>query len=315
MDTTDFDKLKKKIFEDRGFDFNQYGQEYVKRRLNVRIMALGIARDDWQGYLKVIEKEQEAEYLKLFDAFSVNVTEFFRDATAWKALREKYLPMMIAEKLKVKPSHLRIWSAACSSGEEPYSVAMLMKEILPRGLTLSITATDIDDDALNKARQGIYKKEALKNAEAGFGPLIQKYFRELPAPQQPLDSQKYQLSDEIRNMVVFQKHNFLSEQPLAQIDIIFCRNVMIYLSPKVKEKLFETFYKALLPHGMFVVGKSEIIFLGKGKDYFYALDSKEHIYRKERRSSEEPLPDNELERRKHWWPARAIEGDPKNNTK
>ena len=302
MDDFAYDKLKKKVFSDRGFDFDKYGQDYVKRRLNARMMALNIKRDDWPAYLRVIEQDV-SEYAPLFDAFSVNVTEFFRDITVWQSLRSTFFPQIIAEKRQQRPASLRIWSAACSSGEEPYTIAIILKEMLLPDFTLSIIATDIDDDVLQKAARGVYYREALKNIEKHYPELFKKYFTLVSEPVNPAGAitnhtEKFQIAEEIRRMVVFKKHNFLIERPPLQMDIVFCRNVMIYLAAPVKDTIMDMFSNALVAHGMFVVGKSEIIFLGRGKDYFYPVDAREHIYRKDRRVMGQNGYQPALERRK-----------------
>ncbi|OGS17142.1 MAG: hypothetical protein A2219_03355 [Elusimicrobia bacterium RIFOXYA2_FULL_50_26] len=302
MDDFTYDKLKKKIFLDRGFDLDKYGQDYVKRRLNARMMVLNIKRDDWASYLKVIE-HNIVEYVPLFDAFSVNVTEFFRDITVWQSLRDTFFPQVIAERRQYRPASLRIWSAACSSGEEPYTIAIILKEILPADVTLSIIATDIDDDALQKAAHGVYYRESLKNLEKNYPGWFKKYFTMVSQPVDPAGAitnhtEKFQIADEIKRMVAFKRHNFLIDRAPSQMDIIFCRNVMIYLAAPVKDTIMDMFSNALAPHGMFVVGKSEIIFLGRGKDYFYPVDAREHIYRKDRRLVGQSVYPPVVERRK-----------------
>lgn len=282
---TDFNKLKKRILTDKSFDLNEYSQNYVKRRLNARIISLELAKDSWGSYTKILEKDPK-EYIRLFDTFSINVTEFFRDVSLWETLQRNVFPRIISEKTKIgtQPS-IRVWSAACSSGEEPYSIAIIFKELLPRNISLTITATDIDEDALSKAREGIYQKDSLKNVGQICPGWLEKYFTQVVDPQamsslQMTERRKYRISDEIKSMVVFKKHNFLSDVHFGKMDIIFCRNASIYLSGDVKNRLLEKFCDNLVNEGLLVVGKSEIIFQNKGSYSFATLDLKEHIYRK-----------------------------------
>jgi len=299
MENLNFERIKRRVFTDKGFDLNQYSQEYVKRRINARIMALGMEKDSWSSYVKLLESNPD-EYTYLFDAFSINVTEFFRDITPWKVMSEKFFPELINEKKRYKPQSLRIWSAACSSGEEPYSIAIILKEILPPNFILSIIATDIDPDALERARKGFYGAASVKNVEKMNPEWFRKYFTD--APPERSGEPRYRISESIRKMVFFKKHNFLADTPLIQIDVIFCRNATIYLTPEVKGRLMDVFFKSLVNNGILVIGKSEIIFMEKSKPYFYPIDAMEHIYRKERRTS----PDSGKscgndEKRKNWW--------------
>lgn len=272
-----FEALKKKIKTDRRFDLDQYGQDFVKRRINARLMSLKITQNDWGAYFKVLESDPE-EYVKLFDCFSVNVTEFFRDISAWKALREKYLPAFLEGKRKKNSKTLKIWSAACSSGEEPYSIAMMLKGFVPGDIQISITASDIDSDALSKAKKGVYAADQLKNVEGFHSGFMEKYFKLLPkessGPSNAFEKDRYQISDQIKNMVLFIKHDFLADTPLQDMDIIFCRNVMIYIAQKSKQALISVFNKALAPDGLLVIGKTEVLFTNE----FTSLDLKEHIY-------------------------------------
>ncbi len=298
-----FEELKKEVLARRGFDLNQYSQEYVKRRMNARIMVLGLSRDSWSEYRELLHGD-EKEYAALFDTFSINVTEFYRDTSVWRMLQNDILPKLINEKKNAKPSVLRIWSAGCSTGEEPYSLAILLKELMPPGNTIQLAfiATDIDIDAVRRAREGIFKREALKGVATMNPEWIKKYFTPLGTLSAEGEALEYQVIPELRRMVIFKEHNFLSDAPFIHIDAIFCRNAMIYLTPQVKEELIGTFFASLIPNGLLVIGKSEIIFLGKGRYFFYPVNTIEHIYRKERRKVEPkdfnyPGP----ERRGKWW--------------
>lgn len=297
-----FEALKEKILRDTGFNLSQYSQDYVKRRLGSRMMALGLKLDDWDGYAGLIARTKD-EYPKLFDFFSVNVTEFFRDPGLWKKLSEQFLPALLLEKRLLNGASLRIWSAGCSTGEEPYSLCIILKEMLPKNIFLSYMATDIDEDAIKKAQDGLYSKESVKNVKQMNPNWPDKYFtREIVKGK---NIEKYRISPEIQKMVLFKKHNFLTDQAPRQLDMVLCRNAMIYISGEGKDKLLETFYNSLMHHGFLIVGKSELIFLGQAKHYFYPVDSAEHIYRKERRrlGSDKYVPDDS-DRRKKWWPGK-----------
>ncbi|MFH1415185.1 MAG: CheR family methyltransferase [Elusimicrobiota bacterium] len=265
-----FDKLKRKVYEDRGFDFSQYNERHVKRRINTRLMALRITEGDYRAYLKLIEKDGE-EYNRLFDAFSVNVTEFFRDNNVWETLEKDIIPGMIEKKRETGSKCFRVWSAGCSTGEEPYSMAILLSEILKKtktDLSVTIISTDIDKDAIEKAREGVYIKQMLKNVSPGR---LEKNFGKE-------DPDKYRISAAIKEMVIFKDHNFIRDRHLSNMDMVLCRNVVIYFTHESKDIVFENFYNALFDKGYLILGKSEILIAGKGKMLFTPVNTKEHIF-------------------------------------
>jgi chemotaxis protein methyltransferase CheR len=276
-----FDELKKKVLSDTGFDLNNYTQEYVKRRIGAWASNLNLKDNDWAAYATVLEKNSAA-YVKLFDFFSVNVTEFCRDISLWKTLVTTTFPLVFEEKKISKVNSLRIWSAGCSTGEEPYSIAIAVKEMLPKGFSFFLLATDIDDDAIAKAQAGLYGSETLRNIEHIEPSWLPKYFT---LEKDHAGRQRIRITDEIKRMVSFKKHDFMREPAPAYVDMVFCRNAIIYISKEAKETLLETFYNSLTNHGFLVVGKSEVIFPGKDRHCFYPQDTAEHIYRKERRFS------------------------------
>lgn len=346
--TEQIEALARKIFNERGFDLSVYTTNYVQRRVNACLMRANCA---FQDYLRLLDSDPE-EYSRFFDTLTINVTEFFRDPPVWKVLEETFLPQIINEKLgnlEIKrlgepdrpivrsPDRtvsLRIWSAGCASGEEPYSIAIMLKEAIEKlklgdseikrlvspdnsisqspNFLITIFATDIDDASLEKARRGIYSKEALKNVSPQ---LLQKYFtleqrlgdsdiRRLGNTQLPhhliAQSPNYKISAEIKNMVLFKKHHFFNDRPFTYLDIVFCRNATIYLKPEMKDHLLNVFYKSLNFHGLLVTGKAETIFQ-KAKYNFYPVDAKEHIFRKERRVPAEKLSVSIEKRKNFWW--------------
>jgi len=282
----DFDKLKQKILNARGLDLSQYSKPYVERRINARFIALGI--NSIQEYLEVLNTKEE-EYQDFLNAFSINTTEFFRDITVWNVIENKYFPETINRKAKSKSPVLSIWSCACSTGEEPYTIAILLNECLLRTglkdkLQLKIIATDIDKDALKAAQKGEYPQQNMKNIPEQYK---SKYFKKIENETKssnfmPDFNNLYKISGEIAKMVDFRYHNFIKDTPpFFSADIIFCRNVIIYLKPEMKSCLIETFYRSLAPNGMLVLGKTELLLTNRDTGYFKFLDIKEHIFEKE----------------------------------
>lgn len=296
--------LGKKILKERGFDLSVYSPSYVQRRVDARLMRMNCSLEE---YVRILDSDPN-EYGEFFDVFTINVTEFFRDPSMWKVFGETVLPQVMADKIAQssitnpfsaaigkmdrqaakppnRPLPLQIWSSGCASGEEPYSIAIMLKEAIERigagnrDMPASIYATDIDQDSLEKARQGIYGKNSLKNVSPE---LMKKYFTVSP-PSHPsrggANDEWFKISDEIRKMVTFKKHHFLNDQAFKNMDVVFCRNAAIYLTPDTKDRLLEIFYNSLTGHGIFISGKAETI-LSKGRYFFSPVNINEHIYKK-----------------------------------
>ncbi len=197
----------------------------------------------------------------------IGVTEFFRGIEAYEALKEQ-----IKQKLMQKPEHseFRIWSVACSSGEEAYSLAILVNEIcleLNKKFTIKIFASDIDDIALEKARIGEYKTSALELVKKE---LIEKYFSKI--------EYGYKVVKTLREQIVFAHHNFLNNPPFINIDLISCRNVLIYLKSNTQSDVFSLFHYSLSENGLLFLGSSESTL--KSLELFSTLDNKYRIYEK-----------------------------------
>lgn len=257
--------LADKILKDSGFDIKQYKERPLKRRLAVRMRAC--QANSYEAYRQKL-KDDPAEYLKLLDTLTINVTKFYRNIDTYNAVTDKVFPVMVREK---KSPTLKIWSAGCSSGEEPYSLAILWKEFSEENdisVPCTIYATDIDIQILMKAKQGIYGKSSMDEIPKT---LINKYF--------VWTNDKYHISAQIKNMVHFEKLDLFSKYPFSNIDMIFCRNVLIYFSRETQENIFVKFASVLRPAGFLVLGKVENMF-GRFKDVFISFDNKERIYRR-----------------------------------
>jgi len=190
---------------------------------------------------------------RVVDAITTNETLFFRDQHSFEALRHKALPELIDAKQKTPfPKRLRIWSAACSTGQEPYSLAILLKELIPdiHSWDVQIYATDISDRAITQASRAIYSEHEV---ERGLTPIqVQKYFHR--------HENQWQINDDIRSLVSFEQKNLL--EPLRmhrRFDIVFCRNVAIYFSPEVRAKLFHDLSDTMITEGYMFVGAQEML--------------------------------------------------------
>lgn len=290
QNTLGYTRLQKKILKERGFALDQYNPDYIQRRVMVRMRARNATT--YADYIRLLDSDPQ-EYNRLFDALTINVSQFFRDPSVFEAVRQQVLPTLLKEKKQNQDATLRIWSAGCASGEEPYTMAILLKEMLGneiKNYLISIYATDIDRECLLKSQAGIYAKESLTDLKKEY---LDRYFI-------PTTGEKYKISDEIKNMAIFKYHQLLRDTPFPALDIIFCRNVLIYFTQEMKDQILEIFYRSLSAHGFLIIGKSELLFFSKARYYFYPFSPVEHIFRKERRQRI-PAQYGGQEKRKKWW--------------
>lgn len=242
-----------------GIDFSYYKETTLVRRLERRVsINRNETLEDYLVYLRESDKEKEILLRELL----IGVTRFFRDGEAFDALRKKVMPALGGRK------SLRIWSAGCSTGEEVYSLAMLINEYLElsgQGCEVKIFATDIDRLSIESAGKGYYPDSVVADVEPA---LLAKYFMRREGG--------YQVAEPIRKMIVFATHNLLKDSPFSRIDLIVCRNLFIYLKPEVQSKLLSTFYYSLSPDGYLFMGASETI--GELSSAFDCVDAKWKLY-------------------------------------
>ena len=249
-----------------GNDFSKYKISTIQRRIERRMAVNRInTMYDYVKYLKTETKEVHA----LFQDFLIGVTSFFRDETTFEALKTE----IIGELLKGKPpgAHIRVWVAGCSTGEEAYSIAIMLveaMEILGRSYRVQIFATDIDSRAIEIARAGVYSASSMAEVSAERR---KKYF------VAERDG-NYRINGEIREMLIFSEHNLIKAPPFSKLELLCCRNLMIYLTGELQSKLVELFHFALKPGGLLFLGTSESI--GDFQNYFDNINSSAKIYQK-----------------------------------
>lgn len=230
-----------------------YKEDYIKRRLASRMNARHIKTyKEYQDFL--LQNKDEHELLK--NALTINVTKFFRDLPVFETVRAEIFQPILRQKKR-----LRLWSAGCSSGEEPYSYAIILHDMttIMKDVDWSIIATDIDEVILKRAKEGIYEKSALEFVTESQ---LRRHFK-------LLDDGRYEVKPHIKEKVKFQHHDLMSGVPIARyLDIISCRNVTIYFSDKQKNDLAKMFYQGLSPGGYYVMGMSE--FLGRELEGYFA---------------------------------------------
>ncbi|MDK2790559.1 MAG: chemotaxis protein methyltransferase CheR [Methanothermococcus sp.] len=267
MDEKYFERIKRDIKTKLNIQIDQYKDAYIKRRISVRMRACKCKT--YKEYYEYLIKNNPDEYKKLESTLTVNVTEFWRDRTVYEEIK-KILEKMISDRTT---RSIRIWSAGCSSGEEPYGIAIIINELLEKYnrkfMRVSITATDIDREVIEKARKGIYIDKQLKNIDPL---LIPKYFNKL-------DDNQYQIRSIVKKYVKFKQHDMIKEPPISNMDMILCRNVIIYFDKDIQEKLFLKFYESLVDGGYLILGKTEMLH-GKARDLFKPVNHRERIYQK-----------------------------------
>lgn len=264
----DFSALREKITRDTGWDLCRFKENYLRRRVMARIRSLGLA--GWAQYGRHLDAEP-AEYEKLKDRITVNVTEFFRDADVYDYLGSEILPMLRKGRDGEGCRELRVWSAGCSSGEEPYSLAILYAELcgsLPGEPPLRLMASDLDAAILARARRGCYPPSAV----ARMSPALRdRYFTG--------SSGELQVRQDLLAAPVFRQHNLFADAPPAPLDMVLCRNVMIYFSRELQQRLLQAFHKALRPGGIFVTGKTETV-LGPARQLFNCISPRTRVFQK-----------------------------------
>ena len=236
--------LLDKLSATHNFDFREYKEPSLARRIRSRMSQ--VRMDSFDAYSHYLDQHAE-EYVTLFNTILINVTGFFRDPEAWKILAADLIPRIV--QAAGDSRSIRIWSAGCSSGEEPYSIAMLLAEYLgdrAADYVVKVYATDVDEDALAAARHAVYRLEHLKGVPDA---LVDKYF----AP----DGQLYRVRRDLRRWCIFGSHNLTQAPPLSHIDLLVCRNVLIYFTSELQERILSRFHYAVREDGFLFLGRSE----------------------------------------------------------
>lgn len=258
-----FREIRDILLNAKGFDLDSYKDRCIKRRIAARIRQLGFLHVS--GYVARLAL-QPAEQLALLEALTIHVSQFFRNPTTFAVLEEKILPELL--RTRPKERELRIWSAGCASGEEPYSLALLCDELCTRPEKVAIYATDISADILKKARQALYEPHRVAEVP---DVVLKRYFTP--------EAGYYRLNEELRNRVRFFRNDILNDRPFHRVDLILCRNMLIYFSPPQQEHILKTFAAALVDGGYLVLGRSETI-LSETRELFTCVHAAERIYRK-----------------------------------
>lgn len=235
-----YEDFMKDIFQLTKIDLNFYKQVQMKRRIDSLITKQG--HKDYETFMGILKSDRKV-LSEFVEYMTINVSEFYRNPDQWKILTTKVIPMLMDK----FGSGLKIWSAACSTGDEPYSLVMALSEFLPLN-RIRITASDISDEVVAKAKIGLYSEKSVANVPPKYK---EKYFTK--------NGPFYQISDEIKKCVTFKKHNLLKDEFLSNMHLIVCRNVLIYFTEDAKDEIFRKYYNSLAKGGVLFIGSTEQI--------------------------------------------------------
>jgi len=265
------------LTEKRGVDFSGNRPALIERRINTRLTATKtVDFHDYRDYLTTHPKELDS----LIDVLTITVSRFFRNTLTFEYIADRVLPAIIHQEAKTLDPSLRVWSAGCSTGEEPYSIAILINELMRKEhvpLHLNIFATDIDKKALKKAQAGVYPFENIKGIKYH---LLKKYFT--------ITNDAYSLNAEIKELISFYVYDMLdkktyvpSESVFGNFDLVLCRNVLIYFQTEYQDLIFKKLYRSLSKQGYLVLGEAETL-PPKYRRYFKKENDYCRVYRKYR---------------------------------
>ncbi len=273
------------LWKATGVDFAHYKPNTIQRRIRRRMALRRL--DNLDRYVEKLRSDP-AELLALYEDILINVTEFFRDPETFDVLKKTVFPAIVSNRENAGP--IRIWVPGCSSGEEVYSIAIVLLEFLEEkhdDTGIQIFGTDISEIALEKARSGIYSASIVQDVPAER---LRRFFTKVDS--------NYQISKRVREMCVFAKQNMIKDAPFSKLDLISCRNVLIYLGPVLQKRLIPVFHYGLKPGGFLMLGSSETV--GGFSDLFVTADNKSKIYTKleiaGRKALQFPVHDREPER-------------------
>lgn len=260
-----FEALLDYLKRTRGYDFTGYKRTSLVRRILKRMQVVSI--ENYVDYMDYLEVHPE-EFAQLFNTILINVTEFFRDQPAWEFLNQEIISRILKQKQADEP--IRAWSAGCASGEEAYSLAMLLAEALgPDAFRrrVKIYATDVDEEALAQARQASYSQKDLQPVPAG---LQERYFGQAES--------HYIFRADLRRSIIFGRHDLVQDAPISRLDLLVCRNTLIYLNAETQSRILARFRFALADSGFLFLGKAEMLLTHT--NLFQPVDLKYRIFAK-----------------------------------
>ncbi len=265
--TAGLDALLEFIRDTRGFDFTGYKRSSIERRVTKRMSEVGIPEGRYEDYGDYLELHAD-EFAELFNTLLINVTAFFRDPPIWEHLATTVLPTLLAARADTAP--IRVWCAGCASGEEPLTVAMVLATVLGEEAfheRVKIYATDVDEHALDQARHGVYLPRQVEDIPREA---LERYFERT--------DQRYIFRKDLRRSVIFGRNDLVQDAPISRIDLLVCRNTLMYFTADTQSQVLRRFHFALDDDGVLLLGKSEML-ISHG-DLFAPVDLKWRVFNK-----------------------------------
>lgn len=260
----DYEGFKEEIFKLTKINLSLYKEKQMKRRIDALIKKNNI--NTYRDYVQALKANQDL-FKEFINYLTINVSEFYRNPDQWNVLEKEVFPLLLARK-----KNITIWSSACSTGDEPYTLVMVLNKLLPFS-SIKILATDIDMGALEKAKTGVYTSKSLENLPKE---MKEKHFTVI--------GDSYKIKDEIKKCVEFKQFNLLRDPYPKGIDLIVCRNVLIYFTEEAKNEIYKNFNIALNPEGILFVGSTEQIIMANKynfkslKTFFYIKDENNFVF-------------------------------------
>jgi chemotaxis protein methyltransferase CheR len=269
-DPENFEYMKNRVASLLNFKSSSYSNSFLTRRVDVRLRARNI--DSYKEYCLILENELD-ERNKMYKELTINVTHFFRDIEMWEVFKNEIIPLIVSLKKETHNKTIKIWSAGSSSGEEALSISICFQEVLGQdlsGFQLSIIGTDLSKPVIESAKIGLYEGQQFGEMKPE---ILNKYFEKV-------DYDIYQAKKNVMDYIQFTVGDILNYSGLKNLDVIFCRNTVIYFNAEAKPKLYLEFFNSLGKGGFFIMGKTEGL-VGEARELFQVFNSKERIYFKE----------------------------------
>ncbi|MDY6030272.1 MAG: protein-glutamate O-methyltransferase CheR [Treponemataceae bacterium] len=242
----EFEIFKKMIYDESGITFSETNRSILDSRLKEKLREKNLS--SVMDYYNLVNSDKE-EMKLLLDAVTTNLTRFFRNQAHFDAFIHYVIPHVIENKRKTGETIIKVWSAGCSTGEEPYTIAMILKEILPPPYTFQITASDLSLKCLMTAQQGFYADSRVDGIPADY---LNKYFTKVDGG--------YQVNSDLMKSIKFDYHNLKNDSGQKNLDVVFCRNVLIYFDEPAQLKVINHFWDSMAPNSYLYIGHSESLF-------------------------------------------------------
>lgn len=258
LNDAEFEKFRKFVYDESGIAFSATNRSILDSRIKELLRKKNLESVD--DYFKLISTNEEEKKL-ILDSVTTNLTHFFRTLPHFDALTNYVIPHLVEEKKKAGETSLSFWSAGCSTGEEPYTIAMILKSVLPANFTFSIKASDLSLKSLMVGKKGFYAANRMDGVPEDY---VKKFFTKV--------DDGFQVNKDLMDTIHFDYHNLIHDSGVRNLDVIFCRNVLIYFDEAAQTAVVNKFYDAMAPHSYLFIGHSESLFGMKTKFQFLKTD-------------------------------------------